>query len=346
MKIALINDSHWGIKNDSLIFIEYYDEFYSNIFLPYLTKNNISNVCILGDVFDKRKQTNHITLSKAKEILFTPLSKNKINTIILAGNHDLPTKNSTKNSSIKLLLAHYDNIDIVDVPTEYTMDGTKILMLPWICENNEILTFQKINKTEAKYCFAHLELSGFCMNAGYEMKHGMDASLFKKFKRVFTGHYHHKSSKGNISYLGTQYELTWMDFGDIKGFHILDTDTGELEFIENPIKMHHKIIYTGKKTIIPDNINNKILKVIVQEKDSQKNFDNFIERLYEESPYELKIQESILEYNSDSVDDVDLEIESTSSIIAKYIDNSDVMVDKEKLKELLQTIYSEAEISA
>lgn len=343
MKIAFINDLHWGVKNNSPIFFEYYREFYDGIFFPYILHNNITTVCMLGDIFDNRKHTNHITLSKSLEILFNPLRDNNINTIIITGNHDLPFKNSTDDSSVKLLLGHYDNITIIDKPVDYNIGGISILMLPWICADNEIETFQKINKTKSKYCFAHLELSGFCMNAGFEMKHGMDSSLFKKFDRVFTGHYHHKSSKDNISYLGTQYEITWLDHDDQKGFHIFDTDTGELEFIKNPYKMHHKIVYTGKKTKIPDNISNKIIKVIVLEKDSQKNLDAFIERLYEESPYELKVQESILEYDSESVDNVDLEIETTSQIIAKYIDNSDVTVDKQQLKELLQTIYAEAE---
>jgi len=338
-KIAILGDTHFGARNGSEVFDNSFREFYDKVFFPELKKRNINSIIQLGDLFDNRKSTNLKILDSCNEYFFKPLEKYDFATLV--GNHDSNLKNTIKINSQNLLLNNHPNWTIVDVPMHIGAG----LALPWICEENYDDTMRIIRSSKERFCFAHLELSGF-RNNSHIMKDGLNPALFKKFDRVFTGHYHQKQIQDNIYYTGTPYEMCWSDADDIKGFHILDTDTGELEFIENPIKMHYKILYTGKKTLIPDNINNKIIKVIVQEKDSQKNFDNFIERLYEESPYELKIQESILEYNSDSVDDVDLEIESTSSIIAKYIDNADVMVDKEKLKELLQTIYSEAEISA
>ena len=36
MKIALLNDTHFGARNDSNIFDEYFYKFYDNIFFPYL----------------------------------------------------------------------------------------------------------------------------------------------------------------------------------------------------------------------------------------------------------------------------------------------------------------------
>ena len=42
----------------------------------------------------------------------------------------------------------------------------------------------------------------------------MDPSIYKDFKQVFSGHYHHKSSRGNITYLGNPYQMFWNDYKD------------------------------------------------------------------------------------------------------------------------------------
>jgi predicted phosphodiesterase len=58
MKIAIINDTHCGMRNSSDIFIEYQDTFYTKVFFPYLKENNIKQIIHLGDYFDHRKYIN------------------------------------------------------------------------------------------------------------------------------------------------------------------------------------------------------------------------------------------------------------------------------------------------
>ena len=43
MKICLFNDTHFGARNDSLHFSDYFEKFYNEIWFPYLLKNNITN---------------------------------------------------------------------------------------------------------------------------------------------------------------------------------------------------------------------------------------------------------------------------------------------------------------
>jgi DNA repair exonuclease SbcCD nuclease subunit len=52
---------------------------------------------------------------------------------------------------------------------------------------------------------------------------------FLKFELVMSGHFHTKSQKGNITYLGNTYQMYWNDYADQRGFHIFDTDTLKLE---------------------------------------------------------------------------------------------------------------------
>ncbi len=61
----------------------------------------------------------------------------------------------------------------------------------------------------------HLELIGFRVHRGYIMEHGTDASIFNKFEKVFSGHYHTRSDNGKIFYLGNPYEMYWNDCNDM-----------------------------------------------------------------------------------------------------------------------------------
>ena len=73
MKIALITDQHFGARNDSTIFLDFYQKFYEETFFPRIKKENVSAVLILGDTFDRRKYLNFYTLKRAKEMFFDPL---------------------------------------------------------------------------------------------------------------------------------------------------------------------------------------------------------------------------------------------------------------------------------
>ena len=63
MKIALITDTHFGVRSDSPAFAKYQYKFYDDIFFPYLEKNNIKNLIHLGDTVDRRKFINFKTLN-------------------------------------------------------------------------------------------------------------------------------------------------------------------------------------------------------------------------------------------------------------------------------------------
>ena len=78
-------------------------------------------------------------------------------------------------------------------------------------------------------------------------EHGLESGQFKRFEKVISGHFHKKSDDGHIYYLGTQYEIMWSDYNCPKGFHIFDTETRELERIENPLKIFKKFMYDDTK---------------------------------------------------------------------------------------------------
>ncbi|NBP57189.1 hypothetical protein EBU71_11785 [bacterium] len=55
MKVVVITDQHFGARNDSIHFLDYYERFYRDTFFPTLEEHGINTVLILGDTFDRRK---------------------------------------------------------------------------------------------------------------------------------------------------------------------------------------------------------------------------------------------------------------------------------------------------
>lgn len=337
MKIAIINDLHFGVKNDSLIFLDYQKEFYDKVFFPTLNTKQIKNVSILGDSFDKRKVSNHQTIESSKQMLFNPLYDKGIDTNILIGNHDSMYANKLSVNSPRLLLSEFSNINIIEFPIQVQ----NILYVPWICEDNYETCMEMIKKTKAEYCFGHFELSGFYNNS-HVFKDGINPSILKRFKHVYTGHYHSKQTIGNITYTGSQYQLTFADV-EKKGFHIFDDDTGELEFIENPYKMFHTITYSENEAISVPNICGKIVKVIVKDNTDKKKYEKFLKSLEEQNPFELKINDILVDHD-ELEEDIDLDIDTTDTVIKKYIDNSEVSLDKNRLNDIFKSLLSEAQL--
>ena len=136
MKIAIITDQHFGARNDSTQFLDFYQKFYEETFFPKLEEEGIDTLLILGDTFDRRKYVNFYSLKRTKDMFFDPLQRMGIKVFMLAGNHDTYYKNTNDVNSVDLLLREYNNITVIDDPTEIQIDKTKLCMMPWICPEN------------------------------------------------------------------------------------------------------------------------------------------------------------------------------------------------------------------
>lgn len=348
MKIAVVTDNHAGCRNDSTIFVDYTVSFFTEQFIPYLLENKIDTVLHLGDVFDRRKYINFQTLAVWREKVFDVLAKHNIRLIITVGNHDVYYKNTNEINSVFELLRVYPNVTVYSKPLTINLDGLDIMLLPWIPQGAHEETFHAIKETKAQIAMGHLEIKGFAMHAGMiNTDHGYDADVFQKFDMVLTGHFHHRSSKDNIFYLGSPYQITWNDWGDVRGFHIFDTTTRELLFIENTKQIFKKIYYNDEgKT--EDEVVNSIsylsfkdmyVKVIVERKDHPQWYEQFIQNVYDSSPADVSIVEQTLyaEIQDDEFDNA----KDTLTILKEYVQALDIK-DKENLNDLLSGLYHEA----
>lgn len=349
MKLALITDTHWGVRGDSKEFLDHMIEFYRKVFFPELRKRGIKRIIHLGDIVDRRKYINFVTLKALKEEFIEAAEQAGIEEDILIGNHDIPYRNTNSINAMKETFGKYHHIRLYENPETIEIDGCKILMMPWINPTNYQECFDAMKNTEASIMFGHLEIKGFEMYRGLPSHDGFDPSLFDKFDAVYSGHYHKKSSNGNIHYLGAPYEMTWSDYDCPRGFHIFDTETKEVEYIRNPNRMFHKLWYNDSDKKFEDLISQDFdyikdtyVKVIVSTKNNPYWFDQWLAKIYAAKPIDVSVVED--HRNMHRLDDAEIlnNTEDTLTILKKYVAGVETRVDKKDLDNLILTLYHEA----
>ena len=345
MKVALITDQHFGARNDSVAFLDFFENFYENVFFPTIDKAGITTVLILGDTFDRRKYVNFYALDRAKKMFFDKLAVRNIKVFMLAGNHDTYYKNTNDVNSPDLLLREYKNITVIDDPATIQVDDVDICMIPWICPDNYQQCLDEMKNTKAEICMGHFEIAGFSMYRGMESHDGLSKDTFNKFDLVFSGHYHHRSSDGQIHYLGNPYELTWQDYNDPRGFHLFDTGTRRLDFIENPYRMFARLEYSDREKDPIDldayDLKGLYVKLIVVDKTDYYKFDRFVQKLYNKGCSDIKIIEDLSEFGEGEVDE-EISLEDTLSVLTNYVDSIQTDVDKDQVKTFMRTLYTES----
>jgi hypothetical protein len=343
MKVAIITDQHFGCRKNSKLFHDYFLKFYKNVFFPTLEKEGITTVINMGDTFDSRKGIDFAALTWAKDNYFDRLREMGVTVHTIVGNHDIYYKNTNDVNAIDLLLREYDNIPIYEETVPIEVGGLSILLVPWINSENREKSVAMINKSNSPVCMGHLELNGFRATPGHMMEHGMEWDIFKKFKKTFSGHYHCRSNQDNIYYLGNPYEMFWNDVNDEnRGFHLFDTETLEHTPINNPYRLHHVIYYNDHDYQLFDarELENKIVKVVVRKKSDRVKFEKFIDKLYNSNVAELKVVENFILHD---VEDFEaFESENTLSILNRYIEESQVDLDKSRIQKMIQDAYQEA----
>jgi DNA repair exonuclease SbcCD nuclease subunit len=345
MKIALLNDSHLGIRNSNDIFLENSRIFYEEVFFPYLKEHNITQIVHLGDYYDNRKAINIKALNHNRKHFLEHLRKDNIRMDIIPGNHDVVYKDTNTPNSLKELLGFFINeVDIVETPKVIEYGSLKMALLPWINKTNYDESLQFIHNCKADILGGHLELSGFDMMAGHKNEHGMDPTPFNRFDMVLSGHYHTKSNVDNIHYLGSQMEFFWSDAHDKKYFHILDTETRELTPVLNPHTLYKKIVYDDSKYnyFTAPNVNNKFVKIVVVNKTKPEMLESFIDSILAQNVHDLKILENFEDILTE-VEDDKVSLEDTTTLLDTYIEAVNTDLDKDRLKNDMRSLYNQAQ---
>lgn len=342
MKAIILNDTHFGYKADSPIVLEYFLSFFENQLFPYIKENNIKTIFHLGDVFDRRKYINFKTLSQVRLRFFEPLKEMGVKCIAICGNHDTYYRNNNNINSLKELVGQYHNWEIYSEPTEINLSCGCVALLPWINSENEQTSYEFIKTTTCSVLLGHLELHGFQTIRGIFVDQGYDSKHFDKFEYVLTGHYHIKSSRDNIHYLGTQYEMAFSDVKEEKGFHVFDFKQRTLSFVKNPRKLFYTLDYyeDSPQTLDYSLFKDCYVKIFIKNRTKSAPFEKYLDKFYEAGVAELAVTEDV-SANPDLVA-VDVHKDTLQLLHEELETINEKTIDKKILAKIIDEAYNSA----
>jgi len=322
--------------------LDYFLEFFQDELFPYLTKHDIKTIFHLGDLFDRRKYVNFKTLHRVRKEFLEPLQEMGIKVHAICGNHDTYYRNTNDINSLRELVERFPNWTIYSEPTDLHLSVGCVALLPWINPENENRAAQFISETNCSLLFGHLELCGFQSIRGIFIDQGYDPKHFDKFEYVLTGHYHIKSSRDNIHYLGTQYQMGFSDAREKKGFHVFDFKERSLEFVENPRKLFYTLDYyeSNKQPIDYSKFKDCYVKIFIKEKTKPALFEKYIDKFYEAGVAELAVAEDAA--NNPELVAVDVHKDTLQLLHEEIECIQEKSVNKTLLAEIINTSYNNA----
>jgi DNA repair exonuclease SbcCD nuclease subunit len=204
-KAACFTDIHFGLKNNSRQHNNDCEDFVK-WFIDEAKKFGAETCIFLGDWHHHRSSINISTLNYSISNL-KRLSEAFDQTYFLVGNHDLFYRDKREISSV-VFAQEIPKVKVID---EIVVKDD-VALVPWLIGNE----WKKVKNIKAKYMFGHFELPNFKMNAMVEMPdHGeLNAGHFDKVGHVFTGHFHKRQTKGNVTYIGNPFAHNYADAWD------------------------------------------------------------------------------------------------------------------------------------
>ena len=137
--------------------------------------------------------------------------------------------------------------------------------MSWICPDNRDALLKTIETTKSKYLVGHFEIEGHMMTPGYPCPHGLPKSLFSRFEKVISGHFHVRGNDGKVFYTSNPSQTSWADYNQPKGFHIFDTASGELTPVDNPYTVYEVHDWSPESdfSAVEKSLADKIVKITI-----------------------------------------------------------------------------------
>lgn len=354
-KIAVIADTHLGVRNDHPAFLDSMKKFIRDVFLPVIDAEGIRTVAHLGDLFDRRKYVNIVTASTALSSFVEPILQRGVDLHIMVGNHDCYYRNTNRVNSIRALYQDVAAVSdrpgrgkmtLYEKPTTVDFFGLETLIVPWIPTDDVEEALAAVKKSRAKLCLGHLELEGFDMYRGSRCEHGLKQSSFDHFDTVLSGHFHTQSVKTNVRYVGAAGQYTWADYDDARGFHVMDTRDMSLVFHANPYECFSKVHYDGSdesaEKVKTAAVGGRFVKLVVSDDADPEKLSGAVDTLEAMGVHDLQVVEDHKRKDETVVSEDDDPAADTREILLKMVDDRVDWRRKEAAAALASELYAEA----
>lgn len=256
MKYVLFGDIHFGCHSNSDLFNQECLDFLE--FMKNWCDENIVgdyNTIFLGDWYHNRNAINVKTLNYGKEGMIS-LSNIGVKQYMILGNHDLYKKDSRDIHSI-IVPDEANGIEVVSEPLFFD----DLLLVPWLVSGENLKDL--IAQYSPEYVFGHFEIPTFKYNQKITMEGDYNPFDYQGPKMIYSGHFHQRQTKDNITYIGNCFSHDYSDNGcwHEKGFCVLDTITNTIQFVE--WKEAPKYYVSNISTFLPsDDLSNAYVRLI------------------------------------------------------------------------------------
>lgn len=226
MKIAMWTDQHWGAKGNSK---QHNDDCldYMQWFIDNVKRLKCDTLVFMGDWFENRNAINVGTLNASFRGL-QMVNELGLPIYFCIGNHDLYHRGNRAEFST-YHFSQFSNIILVNEP-HFSND---LAFFPYIFNSEYPEAVAQIMKNKSKYVFGHFEFRNFIVTGSdRRIEHGPDHTAFSAPDYIFSGHFHKRQMNDNVIYIGNTFPTNYGDaWDDARGMATLDTDTGEIDFI-------------------------------------------------------------------------------------------------------------------
>ena len=370
-------DWHFGLNGNSVNKLAILCKIVKQL-AEVIEKKDISTLLFCGDLFHSRASLDSKTINVALKCVNVLASKCKI--VFILGNHDIYQKSSTEINSVNIFRS-IKNVTIVDNAAEAEMNGSKILLVPWLAD------LTSFKKSQYEMMFGHFEINSKYLVQSYinDNKNAsqtsssykadvLDDPLLKSAKKdevndsvgefvelvreggyVFAGHIHsHKefnSRKRHFIFIGSPYQQNLGEKNSVDGYYIIDSKNSIKFFELDSIPKHVDFRVSEAKdggydfSALKGMIVHKIYDVEIDQATDAK----ISKHIAAAKPFEELLPDysiAVSEEGEDQVVSESIELIKKSKLqyIRNYIDQmeKDKDIDSDKLYTMMEDYYRKA----
>jgi DNA repair exonuclease SbcCD nuclease subunit len=325
--ILLLADIHIGLHKSNEYFYNTVISLSKEI-ADVCIRKNIKRIAHLGDLFENKRIVSQKSMKVAQNIIE---NCSDIELIFVRGNHD--TYYADKDRAFPnwlTCLREYSNIITVENEPLFLED---YCFVPYGFD---------INKLDwDKYLFGHFAINSFLMNDNFECKDGIKSESLRKFKHVFSGHFHLPSSKDNITYLGSPFQHNFGDCDSSRGYYILNND--KLAFFEFTSAPKYIKIYTNNFDRDKNKIKGNFIKIIFDEDYGTTKNTQIVEEAERLNPLSIDVDTTKLS-QYDIIENKDLvHFDDTKTMFIDFLDKQETPehINKQLMIKIVDQLWKE-----